>query len=222
MQKATDMNSKIPNRYTVEEEKWNVGSHFIGLILSVVALVFLLEKSIPTSSFIVIFSSAVFGLSSICLYLASTLYHNEKDDTKRLRYKIFDHSSIYILIAGSYTPFSLISLQGFVGNAIFISVWGIAFVGIILKLFFTGKLSVLSTISYVAMGWIVIFAFKPLSENLSENGMFWLIAGGVAYTVGAALYQFKKLKFNHAIFHVFTLFGTISHFIAIYFYVIKP
>jgi hemolysin III len=195
-------------------------SHSIGFILSVVAIFFLLDKSILTGSFCIIFCSTVFGFSSLCLYGASTLYHREKNEDRRLKLKIFDHSSIYILIAGSYTPFLIITLHGFTGNLIFIAVWSIAIIGIILKFFFTGRLSLLSTISYVLMGWIIVFAFKPLYTHLSPDGFFWLLAGGVSYTVGALLYQIKKLKFNHAIFHIFVLIGTICHFISIYFYVI--
>ena len=210
----------VLNSYSKEEEQLNVISHAIGLFLSVVAIVFLLVKSIPTSSFIVIFSSAVFGISAICLYLASMSYHREKDPVRRMKLKIFDHSSIYILIAGSYTPFLLITLKGFTGNIIFVSVWSIAVIGVVLKLFFAGRFSLVSTISYVLMGWIIVFAFKPLYANLPSGGFFWLLAGGVAYTIGALLYQIKKMKFNHAIFHFFVLIGTICHFISVYFFVI--
>jgi len=208
------------NRYSRQEENWNVASHFIGLILSVIVSVFLIVKSISSDCSGSVFSSVIFGFSAICLYLASTLYHHEKNEEKRLKLKIFDHSSIYILIAGSYTPFLLITMHGPIGNAYFAAVWGIAIAGVILKFFFTGRLSVLSTISYVLMGWIIVFAFKPLSANLSGDGLFWLLAGGVAYTIGAVLYQIKKIKFNHAIFHIFTLVGTLCHFISVYFYVI--
>lgn len=208
------------NSYSKEEERWNVISHGVGLLLSVVATVALLLKSIPTGSVRTIFCSLVFGLSAICLYGASTAYHREKSEARRLKLKIFDHSAIYILIAGSYTPFSLITLQGLTGNLIFFSVWGIALAGIILKFFFTGRLSLVSTLSYVLMGWIIVFAFKPLYTSLSPEGFFWLLAGGVAYTIGALLYQIKRMKFNHAIFHLFVLAGTSCHFISVYKYVI--
>lgn len=182
--------------------------------------IILITTAINTNSSITIISCIIFGISAICLYLASTLYHNEKNEKKRQKLKIFDHSSIYLLIAGSYTPFLLITLKGQIGTLIFIAVWSIALIGIILKFFFTGRLSIVSTISYVLMGWIIVFAFKPLSVNLSAEGLFWLVAGGIAYTLGAVLYQIKKIPYNHAVFHIFTVFGTISHFLAVLLYVI--
>jgi hemolysin III len=124
-----------------------------------------------------------------------------------------------VLIAGSYTPFTLVTLNGTTGWVIFGVAWSIVICGIILKLFFTGKYKLLSTLLYVAMGWMVIFAIKPLVNNLSAGGLSWLVAGGLAYTVGAILYSIKKIQFNHAIFHVFVLAGSFCHFMAVYFYV---
>jgi len=131
-----------------------------------------------------------------------------------------DHASIYVLIAGTYTPFTLVTLNGVTGWILFGISWGLAVSGIILKLFFTGQYNVLSTLMYIFMGWIIVFAIKPLVNNLSVEGLFWLVTGGVAYTIGAILYGIKKIKFNHSIFHVFVLLGSSCHFIAIYFYVL--
>ena len=131
-----------------------------------------------------------------------------------------DHATIYVLIAGTYTPLTLITLNSTTGWVIFGASWGMAFTGIILKLFFTGKYNRLSTLMYVFMGWIVIFAIKPLVNNLSAEGLFWLFAGGVAYTFGAILYSIKRVKFNHAIFHMFVLLGSFCHFISVYYYVL--
>jgi hemolysin III len=125
-----------------------------------------------------------------------------------------------VLIAGTYTPFTLVTLQGSVGWTIFFTAWGFALTGIVLKLFFTGRFDMLSTIMYVFMGWIIVFAIKPLMNNLASEGLMWLFAGGAAYTVGAILYSIKKIKFNHAIFHVFVLAGSFCHFMAVYFYVV--
>ena len=138
----------------------------------------------------------------------------------RSRLRINDHASIYVLIAGTYTPFVLVTLNGPLGWTIFGLSWGMALTGIILKIFFTGKYNLISTLMYVFMGWIIIFAIKPLINNLSNEGIVWLFNGGIAYTIGAVLYGIKRLKFNHAIFHIFVLMGSFSHFVSVYFYVL--
>ena len=167
-----------------------------------------------------IVSFSIFGASLIILYAASTFYHNAKKPELRNRLKIIDHAAIYVLIAGSYTPFTLVTLQGTIGWVIFGTSWGLALTGIILKLFFTGKYNLISTLMYVFMGWVIVFAIKPLINNLPLEGLFWLFAGGMAYTIGAILYSIKKIKFNHAIFHVFVLMGSFSHFVSVFFYVL--
>ena len=215
---------KIPKHYkfhsySEKEERINVLTHFLGLILSIVGMVLLIFKSISIGDIWTIISFPVFGLSMVILYLASTLYHNSKNPKLRYRLNIFDHASIYVLIAGSYTPFVLVTLNGTMGWIIFSAVWFIALVGIIFKIFFTGRFNILSTILYVAMGWLIVFNFGTLVENLHFSGLVWLISGGIAYTVGAILYSIDRLKFNHAIFHVFVLAGTFCHFISVYFYV---
>ena len=131
-----------------------------------------------------------------------------------------DHASIYVLIAGTYTPFALVTLQGTFGWVVFGVVWSMALAGIVLKLFYTGKYQTISTIMYVVMGWIIVFAIKPLMQELSPKGLLWLFGGGISYTVGAVLFSFDRIKFNHAIFHIFVLLGTFCHFIAIYYYVL--
>jgi len=134
--------------------------------------------------------------------------------------KIFDHSAIYVLIAGTYTPFTLITLEETVGWTIFGVVWGMALIGIVFKLFFTGKYKLVSTLMYILMGWVIIFAIKPLMESLPTEGLYWLFGGGLAYTVGAILYSIKKIKFNHAIFHFCVLIGSFCHFYAVLYYVL--
>ena len=206
--------------YTPLEEMTNIISHAIGLVLSIVALLLMLIRASESGNTLHIVSAAIFGVSLIALYAASTLYHSAKDPKARSRLRINDHATIYILIAGTYTPFTLITLNGWVGWTVFGVSWGMATAGVILKLFFTGKYNVLSTLMYVLMGWIIIFAIKPLVNSLSSEGLFWLIAGGVAYTTGAVIYSIKKMKFNHAIFHLFVLLGSFCHFISVYFYVL--
>jgi hemolysin III len=206
--------------YSPLEERINITSHAIGFILSVVALVLLVMHAVLHGNFWHIVSFSVFGISLIALYAASTIYHSAENIVLRSKLRVIDHAAIYVLIAGTYTPFTLITLGGSTGWVIFSVSWGMAFVGIILKMFFTGEYDVISTLMYVFMGWIIVFALEPLIHNLSSEGLFWLVAGGVAYTVGAVLYSIKKIKFNHAIFHVFVLIGSICHFVSVYFYVL--
>jgi hemolysin III len=206
--------------YTPAEERLNVISHGTGLFLSVIGLFFLVVKSCMIGTVWHIVSFSIYGASMVVLYTASTVYHSATNPERRKRLNVFDHASIYVLIAGSYTPFTLVSMHGPWGWSIFGVVWGIAIAGIILKLFFTGRFNLVSTIGYVVMGWIVIIAIKPLVNNISANGLLWLFAGGFFYTVGAVLYMFKKMPYNHATFHFFVLAGSICHFIMIYFYLI--
>lgn len=205
--------------YSDTEEKINVWSHAFGILLSVIALMLLIIKAVEQGNVWMMISFPIFGVSLILLYLASTLYHASKNPEKRFKLKIFDHAAIYVLIAGSYTPFTLVSLNGTTGWLIFTIVWVLAFSGIILKLFFTGKFKILSTAMYVLMGWLIIFYFKDLSLHLHEKGVFYLVLGGILYTIGAILYSIKKIKFNHAIFHFFVLGGSFCHFLSVYLYV---
>ena len=205
--------------YSPTEEKLNIWSHAFGIFLSIIALVLLIIKAVQQDNIWMMISFPIFGLSLILLYLASTLYHASKEPQKRFKLKVFDHAAIYVLIAGSYTPFTLVSLNGETGWLIFSMVWVMAFTGIILKLFFTGRFKIVSTAMYVLMGWLIIFYFQDLTAHLHEKGVFYLILGGVLYTIGAILYSIKKIKFNHAIFHFFVLAGSFCHFLSIYLYV---
>ncbi len=206
--------------YSHAEERVNIYSHALGLLLSVVALILLIIKSVELDRGVVCFFSMVtYGISLIILYLASTFYHKEKDVEKRRRLRVFDHAAIYVLIAGSYTPFAIVTLHGPIGWWVFGIVWGLAITGIVLKIFFTGRFSLGSTLMYIFMGWMALFVIKSLMNNLSSEGLFWLSAGGIAYTIGAVLYSIKKIPYNHAIFHVFVLIGSICHFVSVYWYV---
>ncbi len=215
------MKNKHLTYYPSTEEKINILTHGLGLLLSIAALVLLIIHASTHGTARHIVSFTIFGASMILLYSASTLYHYSQKPDIRRKLNILDHASIYVLIAGTYTPFTLITLKGWLGWTIFGITWGIAIIGVFFKLFYTGRFDKISTIAYVAMGWIIIFAVKPLIENLPLNGLYWLLAGGIFYTIGAVLYSVKKIKFNHAIFHVFVLLGSFSHFMAIYFYVLK-
>ena len=215
------MNTKtVITRYSNLEERLNVGSHALGFILSLVALVMLTLHAASNGTVLHIISFTIFGASLATLYAASTVYHNAKSEMARKRLNIFDHAAIYVLIAGTYTPFTLITLQGAVRWSIFGISWGMAAIGIILKLFFTGRFDILSTVMYVLMGWMIIFAIKPLLAALPTGGWLWLLFGGISYTLGAVVYSINKIKLNHAIFHVFVLIGSICHFVSVYYYVL--
>lgn len=210
---------EIIKYYSPREELINILSHGLGLLLSIIALPFLIYKAQSLGSILDITSASIYGVSSIVLYLASTLFHLAKNPKVITRLNIFDHSSIYVLIAGTYTPFALVTLNGIIGWTVFALVWSFAIIGIVLKLFYIGKYRLLSTIMYVLMGWLIVFFGKSLASNLSDAGLWWLIAGGLSYSIGAVFYYFRKIPFNHAIFHFFVLGGSLCHFITIYWYV---
>ena len=207
-------------QYSPTEEKINIISHAIGFILSIVAFLLLVTHAALHGDVRHIVSFSIFGASLILLYAASTFYHSSKNPELRKKLKFIDHASIYILVAGTYTPFTLITLSGRLGWVIFGTAWGLAITGIILKLFFTGKYNLISTSMYLFMGWVIVFAIKPLISNLPSEGFLWLLAGGISYTIGAVLYSIKKIKFNHAIFHMFVLTGSFCHFVSVFFYVL--
>jgi hemolysin III len=206
--------------YSPLEERINILSHAAGLLLSMVAIVLLVTRASNYGNTWHIMSVAIFGASLISLYAASTTYHSATRAQLRARLRIIDHATIYLLIAGTYTPFTLITLNGAVGWTLFAVSWGMAISGVTLKLFFTGRFNLVSTLMYVFMGWIIIFAVKPLIANLPTAGLYWLVAGGLSYTIGAIIYSIKKVPLNHAIFHLFVLGGSICHFVAVYFYVL--
>ena len=208
------------NGYSSVEERINIISHAIGCLLSTIALVLLITHAKLYGSILHVVCVSIFGASLILLYAASTFYHCAKKPKLRNRLKTIDHAFIYVLIAGTYTPFTLVTLSGTIGWVIFGTSWGLASAGIVLKLFFTGKYNFISTIMYVLMGWIIIFAIKPLLHNLPIEGFMWLLAGGIFYTSGAVLYSIDKIKLNHAIFHIFVLLGSFCHFISVFFYVL--
>lgn len=207
-----------PTSYSQAEERFNVVSHALGFAGSVIGTGLLISVATTDKAMI---SALIYGLSMMILYASSTLYHAAKDAKLRKRLNIFDHAAIYVLIAGTYTPFSLITLQGTVGNTLLTAVWLFALAGVVLKLFFTGRFDRLSTLMYIFMGWMVVFAIKPFMDHLPVEGLYWLLAGGISYTVGAILYSLDgKLHFNHALFHVLVLVGSACHFFSVYYYVL--
>jgi len=205
--------------YSRLEESINVISHAIGLLAAIGATVLLIIRAVQTGQALYIVSFSIFVAGLVMLYSASTIYHKTTDEKARGRLRVFDHAAIYVLIAGTYTPFTLVTLRGVVGWWIFGITWTFALIGIMLKIFFTGRFKLLSTLMYVFMGWIIVFVFKPLLQNFPVNGLMWLAAGGLAYTLGAVLYSIKQIPLNHAIFHILVLVGSGCHVAAVYFYV---
>ena len=206
---------------TRTEELFNALSHGIGILLSIAGLIIMIVLSSLTGHAITVVSSSIYGVSLILMYTASMLYHATENPSLKKKLKIVDHSSIYFLIAGTYTPFMLVTLHGAWGWSLFGVIWGLALIGIIFKLFYTGRFEFISLAMYLLMGWIIIIAIKPLIHQLSFDGLVWLLAGGLCYTLGVAFYATDhKYKFNHFIWHLFVLAGSLCHFFAILFYVI--
>jgi len=204
---------------SVLEEKLNTITHGFGAVLGVLALALLVTYNTYKTDFSE-FSVIVYGLSIIVLFSASTLYHAVRNEKKRHIFRIIDHVSIYLLIAGTYTPVALISLEDSKGWSLFYVVWGIAALGTVLKLFFTGRFEIVSTLLYLIMGWLIVFDFSHLSEIIGASGILLLFAGGLSYTVGIIFYALKNLPYNHVIWHLFVLAGALCHFFMIFFYVI--
>ncbi|AIM59147.1 hemolysin [Cellulophaga lytica] len=195
----------------MNEERLNTASHAIGAVFGVVGLFVLLYFNTNKTTF-AFFSLVVYAVSVIMLYTASTLYHAATTKALKEKYRILDHSSIYVLIAGTYTPVALITLENGNGWLIFWVVWGIAIVGIILKLFFTGRFEALSLLLYLAMGWLIVLDYSSLVANVSSLALNLLFLGGVFYTVGIVFYAIRKIPYNHFIWHLFVLAGSVAHF----------
>lgn len=206
-------------KQTAFEEKLNAITHGIGALLGIAALVLLILFETNKTRWS-LFSVIIYGISIIVLFSASTLYHAVKDESKKHVFRIVDHISIYLLIAGTYTPVLLITLNESLGWPLFGVVWGIAAFGIVLKIFFTGKFGVFSTLLYLVMGWLIVFDFNNLSTLVNKDAIMLLFAGGIAYTGGIIFYAIEKIPYNHVIWHVFVLAGAICHFFMIFFYII--
>jgi len=210
----------ITQTYPFWEEFVNVLSHGVGLLLSIAALTLMVVFASLDGNAWHIVGAAIFGASLVVLYLASTLFHGVRKPDVRRWLNVFDHAAIYILIAGTYTPFLLVTLNGAWGWSLFGVIWGLAIAGVVFKIFFTGRFNAVSTIVYVLMGWLIVIAIVPLFENLPTAGLIWLVAGGISYSVGAVFFMFDRLPFNHAIFHFLVLGGSVCHFFAVFLYVI--
>lgn len=200
------------------EEFWNAITHGIGFILTIPALILLILQAEKIGSALYMTSFIIFGISMMILFFASTLLHSVPERFKRIC-SILDHSSIYILIAGTYTPFALLAIGGKLGWGILIAEWTLAIIGILFKCFFIHRFEALSLIFYIAMGWVIIFAFKPVVAHITMNGFWLLLIGGILYTIGAYFYANRKIPYNHAIWHLFVLGGSAMMFLCIVEYV---
>ncbi|GLQ29743.1 PAQR family membrane homeostasis protein TrhA [Litoribrevibacter albus] len=207
---------------SVKEEIASAITHGAGAVASLVGLVFLLLAAFSGQDTWAIVSAFVYGLSLFTLYLASTVYHSVFCPIKRDRLKSLDHCAIYLLIAGSYTPFLLVNMRDTIGWTVFGLVWGIAAVGIILKVCFRHRFKLLRVATYLMMGWIAVFCGKDFIEAIDPAGFSLLMAGGIVYSVGVIFYMMPKVPFSHAIWHLFVIGGSVCHFLAIYHYVIVP
>lgn len=210
-------NTNNPRNGLCKEEISNAISHGIGIVLAIAGLVVLLVYANMFGSTKHIVTYSIFGATLILLYLASTLYHSCPEGRVKDILKICDHSAIFLLIAGSYTPLTLIVLQGKLGWTLFGIVWFIAIAGIVFKAFFIKRFKNLSTLLYIFMGWLVIFAIKPLYLSLNRTSIIFLVVGGLLYTFGTIFYKWKSLKYSHAIWHLFVLGGSVCHFFTMFF-----
>jgi hemolysin III len=200
---------------TFKEEVVNCLTHFIGLVFSLVALPVLIVYSSMYGDTLTITGYTIYGSTLVLLYVASTFYHGCKSLPHKTKFRVIDHACIYLLIAGSYTPFTLGPLRESTGWALLSMEWGIAVVGILFKIFVFNRFQVVSLIGYLVMGWLVVFSWPILTEKLSPTAISLLAAGGFSYTFGTIFFLWEKLPFNHAIWHLFVLTGSICHFGAI-------
>ena len=213
------MASTSPLDYDPQEELINAYSHGLGAVLAFIAAIFLIVKGygLPLGQWI---SLWVYGLSLVLLLSSSMLYHFAQDERKRYWYKKLDHTAIYYLIAGTYTPFLSIAIPTAKAHYLLIALWIIAAIGTIFKLIFIHRFQKISLIAYLVMGWLAILVMDDMQRYLSDQALTLLIIGGLTYTVGALFYALKKVRYTHAIWHIFVLLGAGLHFLAIYLYVI--
>jgi hemolysin III len=201
---------------TLKEEVANALTHALGVVFCLIAIPMLIIYALQTGNVAMVWASAIFGFGMLMVYSSSTLYHYAKNaETKRVL-RIWDHISIFLLIAGTYTPM-VVKYTDFKTAVIFLSaMWSIVALGSFMKIFYTGKYNVLSVILYLLMGWMAVFIIKPMVANIPFQVLYLLAAGGAAYTLGVVFYMWHKLQYHHAVWHVFVLTGTIIHFFAVY------
>ena len=206
--------------FSKKEELANSITHGIGALLSLSALVILIVYATLYGTVWHVVSFTIFGVTMFILYMSSTLLHSFPEGKVKDIFEIFDHSSIYFFIAGTYTPFLLVVIKGTLGWSLFGIVWGLAIAGTVFKCFFVKKYLFSSTALYVVMGWLMVFAWKPLVNNLAPQGITYLIIGGALYTLGAIFYVWRGFAYHHAVWHLFVLAASVAHFFCVLFYVL--
>ena len=204
----------------LKEETVNALTHGLGALFSLGGLAVLVVMAARHGDAWHIVSCSIYGATLVLLFASSTLYHSCRDEQTKHICRIVDHSSIYLLIAGTYTPFVLVNLRGEWGWSLFGVIWGLALAGIVFQIFFVHRFRVVQTLIYLAMGWLVVVAVKPLFDHVPRPGLLWLLFGGLCYTAGTVFYLWKKLPYHHAVWHLFVLGGSICHYFAILFYVL--
>jgi len=206
--------------YTLLEERLHAWTHGFGAFLSLGGLAWMLTISVDAGDPWRIVASSIYGLSMFVLFVASTLYHSARDEQRRQFFKLLDHCAIYLLIAGTYTPFLLVAMRSGLGWFLFVAVWCLAAVGIVLKILFRHRFPRISLAGYLLMGWLVVVAAPQVAGAVGGDGMMWLVAGGLCYTLGAAFYALSRIALNHVIWHLFVLAGGACHFLAVVWYVL--
>ncbi|WP_310829108.1 PAQR family membrane homeostasis protein TrhA [Paenibacillus pedocola] len=206
--------------YSRREEVANAITHGIGTVLSVAALVLLVVFASLKGTAWHVVSFSIYGTTMLLLYLNSTLVHSLREGKAKDLFEFLDHSSIYLFIAGTYTPFLLVAIRGTLGWSLFGIVWGVALFGVLFKAFFVKKFLFMSTIFYIAMGWLIVIAWNPLSASVAGGGMTLLMAGGILYTLGTVFYVWRGFPFHHAVWHIFVLAGSVTHFFAVLIYLL--
>jgi hemolysin III len=213
--------SHQPPQYTLGEEVANAVSHGLGVLLGIAGLAVLMVAAATRGEGAwQVVPCVIYGVAMVLMFTTSTLYHGFTNPRIKRVFRVLDHEMIFLMIAGTYTPLLLITLQGRLGWTLFGVVWGIAAVGLVFQGFFTGRFKGASTALYLLMGWICVFALKPLLDHLPASGVRWLVAGGLCYTVGAIIYLFKRMPYHHVIWHLFVLAGSLCHYFAILWYVL--
>lgn len=216
-----DEDDPFAAKCSVGEEIANASTHGLGAVLSVAAMVVLVVNAARNGDALHIVGVTVFGASLVLLYFMSTVYHALQQPRLKRVFQIVDHSCIYLLIAGSYTPFTLGPLRGGIGWSLFGITWALALAGILIKILARGRFRRFSVLFYLGLGWIVVVAIKPVVESLPASALAWLIAGGAMYSLGVVFYLWRLLPYNHAIWHVFVLGGSVCHFVAVFWYAVQ-
>ena len=204
----------------IKEETINAVTHGARAVLGAAGLAVLVALAALRGDAWHVVSCAIYGATLVLLFTSSTLYHSFRGPRVKHVFRVIDHSSIYLLIAGTYTPFLLVSLRGGWGWSLFGVVWGLALAGIAFQVFFVDRFRLAQTLIYLGMGWLVVVATRPLLQRVPLGGLLWLLAGGLSYTLGAVFYLWKKLPYHHGIWHLFVLAGSVCHYFAILLYVI--